>query len=81
MALIDARSPDLGTHNLLRRVRANASLSKLPVLILGEPEFSKEAAEWLNLGADDYISRSISPQLLLAQVHAKLRRGKTIEPS
>ncbi len=76
MAIIDSRLPGLPTFNLLRRVRTDPDLTRLPVLILGESIASEEAIAWLNLGADDYISRSISSALLKAEVHAKLRRGK-----
>ncbi len=74
LALIDDRLPDVRRYDLLRRMRANPNSAKLPVLILGEPLFSEQAVEWLNLGADDYISRTISSSLLVAQIHAKLRR-------
>ncbi|MDE3090364.1 MAG: response regulator [Chloroflexota bacterium] len=81
MALIDAKLPGLSDRNVLLRVRADPSLTKLPVLILGESLCSEEATEWLNLGADDYVSRAISPQLLMARVHAKLRRSKPLNQS
>lgn len=76
MALIDTNLPGLRNCNLLLCVRADPSLSKLSVVLLGGSASSEEVAEWLNLGADDYISRSISSELLKAEVHAKLRRGK-----
>ncbi len=75
MALIDANLPGLSNCNILLHVRADPSLAKLPVVILGEPTASEQAVEWLNWGADGYISRSVSSQLLMAQVHAKLRRS------
>jgi DNA-binding response OmpR family regulator len=75
VALVDAGLPGLPKGNVLRRVRAEPGRSELPVLVLGESAFAEEAVEWLNLGADDYISRSISTELLIAELHAKLRRA------
>lgn len=74
MALIDANLPGLSEHNLLPCLRSDPALAKLPVLVLGDALATEQAIRWLNLGADGYISRSISSTLLRAQVHAKLRR-------
>jgi len=75
MALVDAKLPGLPKRNVLLRLRAEPGLSDLPVLILGESAYAEEAVEWLNLGADDYISRFISVELFNAELHAKLRRA------
>ncbi len=80
MALVDANVPGLHECNILLQVRADLTLSDLPVVILGEPASTEQAVEWLNMGADDYISRSLSSKLLVAEVHAKLRRGKRSGP-
>lgn len=76
MVIVDTHLPGLKDCNLLRCVRANSSLAKLPVIILGNTLVTEEVVTWLNSGADDYISRSASSELLKAEVHAKLRRGK-----
>ncbi len=75
LALVDAKLPGSPECNVLLRVRTEPGLSDLPVLILGESAFSEEAVKWLNLGADDYISRYTSAELLKAELHAKLRRA------
>jgi DNA-binding response OmpR family regulator len=77
MAIIDTHLPGLQKHNLLLCARGEPGLANLPVVILGDALESEQVVEWLNQGADDYLSRSISSELLKAQVHAKLRRGKT----
>lgn len=74
MAIIDTHLPGLREHNLLLCVRGNPGLVNLPIVILGDALASEQAVDWLNHGADDYLSRSISSDLLKAQVHAKLRR-------
>ncbi len=74
IALVDTNLPGLREDNILLRVRADPSLANLPLVILGDAASSEQAVEWLNMGADDYMSRSISPRLLVAEVHGKLRR-------
>ncbi len=76
LALVDTNLYGLREGNLLVRVRADPALSHLPIVILGGSASSDEVVKWLNLGADDYVSRSISSGLLAAEVHAKLRRGR-----
>ncbi len=76
LAIVDTHLPGLTEHNLLLDVRANPNLAKLLILILGDSAFSEEAVVWLDWGADAYLSRSISPELLRASVRAKLRRSK-----
>ncbi len=73
MAVVDTELPGLRQSNLLLRVRADPVLAKLPVLMLGDGTSDEQVLRWLNMGADDYLSRSISSRLLQAQVHAKLR--------
>ena len=76
MAIIDTQLPGLHDHNLLLCVRADPSLAKLPVLMIGDALSFEAAIEWLDRGADDYLSRSITSEMLKAQVHAKLRRSQ-----
>ncbi len=72
-ALIDTELPGLAQSNLVFRIRADPRFARLPVLMLGDGTSAEQAVRWLNLGADDYLSRSISVRLLQAQVRAKLR--------
>ena len=81
LALIDTNVRGLRESNVLSRVRADPALSYLPVVILGKTDSPEEAVEWLNLGADDYISRSVSGRLLTAGVHARLRHGRLPSPA
>ncbi len=71
LALMDASAD----KSLLTGIRAEPGLAKLPVVILGDTTCSDAAVEWLNQGADGYISRFVSPTMLVAEVRAKLRRA------
>ncbi len=71
LALVDANAD----RNLLTGIRAEPGFAKLPVIVLGDAAASEQAVAWLNDGADGYISRFISPVMLVAEVRAKLRRA------
>ena len=75
LVLIDAQLPELA-QGLLRQVRHHPRVASLPVVIMSETRVDEDAAYWLNLGADDYMSGYISSQLLKAEVRARLRRAK-----
>jgi two-component system, OmpR family, phosphate regulon response regulator PhoB len=76
LVLIAANLPGLSSRQILLRVRADSRLSNLPVILLGDPDSAEESVEWLMLGADDYISKPVSARLLIALVHAKIRRSE-----
>ncbi len=71
LALIDANSD----RNLLTSIRAEPRFAKLPVIVLGDAAASEQVVAWLSQGADGYISRFVSPVMLVAEVRAKLRRA------
>ncbi len=62
-------------RTLLTGIRAEPRLAKLPVVVLGDAASADQAVNWLNQGADGYISRFVSPTMLVAEVRAKLRRA------
>jgi two-component system, OmpR family, alkaline phosphatase synthesis response regulator PhoP len=78
IALVDEDLPGLAENNILLRLRADPGLARLPIIVLGDAMSSVQGAQWLDMGADDYIGRSISVELLKAEVRAKLRRRKPL---
>ena len=73
LVLIDVDLPGLSQCNILLQVRADPNLAELPVVMLGD-DAAEQVVRWLNLGADGFLSRTVSPQFLIAQIHAQLRR-------
>jgi len=84
MAAFEARLPDLviidinlvdeveGGFELCRELRARSAL--LPIIFLTARESELDTVSGLRLGADDYLSKRISLEHLLARVTALLRR-------
>ena len=69
---INLRGEVEGGFELCRELRARAA--QLPIIFLTARESELDAVSGLRLGADDYLSKRISLEHLLARVAALLRR-------
>jgi DNA-binding response OmpR family regulator len=69
--------PRMDGLELLRRVRQS---SNLPVIFLTSKDGEFDEALGLDLGADDYIAKPFSHQLLARRIKAVLRRAQA-DPS
>lgn len=81
LILLDVMMPDMDGFEACRRLKANAATAEIPVIFLtarGQPE---DEAKGLQLGAADYISKPISPPIVLACVAAQLERRRLRELS
>jgi len=71
IAIVDLRLPDLDGIELARRLRVSADLGVIVLTASGSPE-DQEAA--LDAGADDFVTKPVTPSILLARVRALSRR-------
>ena len=76
--------PELDGFGLATRLRADAALSGLPVILLSARAGEEAKVEGLNAGADDYLTKPFGAQELLARVNtnitmARLRRDVAAE--
>ena len=78
LAVFDIKMPRMDGHELLRRVRQT---SNVPVIFLTSKDDDFDEALGLDLGADDYIKKPFSHQLLAKRVKAVLRRTQAIAPA
>ncbi|MDP2315063.1 MAG: response regulator transcription factor [Pseudomonadota bacterium] len=74
----DVNLPGLDGFTLCRRVRETHP--DLPLVLLTARDSEIDEALGLELGADDYVTKPFSTRVLLARVHALLRR-RTAPPS
>ncbi len=80
LIISDYHLPGIRGDELCRRIRMNVDTRGIPILMLTvEEAFGSEPAG-LDSGADDYVSKSVSPQILLLRVRALLR-GSTPRPA
>lgn len=71
LVLLDPQLPDISGCEILRRIRV---FSSVPVIFVSSLETSQDRVNALEQGADDFLSRPIHPDELLARISALLRR-------
>ncbi|MEW6126372.1 MAG: response regulator transcription factor [Acidobacteriota bacterium] len=74
LILLDLNLPQMSGFELCRRLRAEATTARVPVLMLTARTDESDKVLGLNLGADDYITKPFSVRELIARVRAVLRR-------
>jgi two-component system, OmpR family, alkaline phosphatase synthesis response regulator PhoP len=80
LILLDLNLPHMNGLELCRRLRAEASTSCVPIMILTARTNESDRVLGLNLGADDYITKPFSVRELVARVNAVLRRANGVGP-
>jgi len=70
--LLDVMMPKKNGYEVLKEIRET---SKVPVIMLTAKSDEEDELQGFSLGVDEYISKPFSPKILVARVHAVLRRG------
>lgn len=76
--ILDIMMPKLSGLEVLQKLRKTGC--KTPVLLLTAKAEMEDQIQGLDLGADDYLSKPFSMNLLLARVRAMLRRREEYTP-
>ncbi|HAJ38422.1 MAG TPA: DNA-binding response regulator [Chloroflexi bacterium] len=76
VVLLDIAMPEMDGWETLRRIRM---LAQTPVIILTVHAQDHEIVQGLTLGADDYVTKPFSPEVLVARVRSVLRRRRPAE--
>jgi two-component system cell cycle response regulator len=76
VVLLDVLMPELDGYEVLERIRADADLQKLPVIMISSVEETDSIVRCIELGADDYLPKPFSPPLLRARINAGLARKR-----
>ena len=74
LVVLDLGLPDRDGFAVCKELR---SLSTLPILILTARNNDIDHVVGLELGADDYVVKPVEPRVLVARIHALLRRSKS----
>ena len=75
LILLDIMMPEMDGYEVLRRIRQHPPTAAIPVIFLTALSTIEEEQLGLDLGAVDYITKPISPPLLLARVQSHLERS------
>lgn len=74
LVVLDLMLPGVGGLELCRWIRGNESTKKLPIVMLTAKTSDEDIVAGLELGADDYVTKPFSPQVLMARIKAVLKR-------
>jgi len=74
LVLLDLVLPDLPGEEVCHRLRAHAPTADLPVIMLTVKDSEADKVIGFETGADDYVTKPFSEQILLARIRALLRR-------
>jgi DNA-binding response OmpR family regulator len=72
LVMVDSSLPGIDTADLVSSIR---EFSDVPLIVLSEELSEMERARILEVGADEYVNKPLSPIDLLARVRALLRRA------
>lgn len=79
LVILDIMLPGQNGFDVCRKMKNNAELKNIPVIILTAKAEEIDVVLGLELGADDYIAKPFSPKVLFSRIKAVLRRTKEAE--
>jgi len=75
LVLLDLMLPDRDGWEITRLIRNDESLARIPIIMLTARVEDTDKIVGLNLGADGYLTKPFTPQVVVAHVRAVLRRA------
>lgn len=75
LLLLDVMIPDLDGISIIKEIRADSKLKKLPVIMLTAKSTEYDKVMGLDLGADDYITKPFGMMELISRIKALIRRS------
>ncbi|MGY1459242.1 PP2C family protein-serine/threonine phosphatase [Luteimonas sp. A534] len=76
LMLLDIMMPGMNGYELLERVRADAELCHVPVILISALDDTDSVIKGIELGADDHLPKPFNPHILRARVDASLARKR-----
>ena len=74
LALIDINMPVMDGLKLISLIRGEASISSIPIVVITTEGAKEDRARALSLGANEYLTKPIQANRVLAVVTALLKR-------
>lgn len=74
LIVLDVMMPELNGIEVAKRLRAQTETASIPIIMLTAKAEESHEIEGLGAGADDYITKPFSMQILLARINAMARR-------
>jgi DNA-binding NarL/FixJ family response regulator len=80
LVLCDITMPEMNGHRVLETLRAEPRTAHLPFVFLTGWSEREDIRAGMNLGADDYLTKPVVPDELVAAIRARLRRSEAAAP-
>lgn len=75
LIVLDIMLPHIDGLDVCRRLRGRVETEMIPIIFLSARAEDEDQVKGLMLGADDYLTKPVSPEVLVAHVKAVLRRA------
>jgi class 3 adenylate cyclase len=76
LVLLDIMMPELNGYQVLERLKADARLRHVPVIMISAVDELDSVVRCIELGAEDYLPKPFNPTLLRARVGACLEKKR-----
>lgn len=76
LLLLDVMMPELDGFGVLEYLKEHPTLCRLPVIMVSANDELESVVRCIEMGAEDYITKPISPVLLFARVEASLEKKR-----
>jgi class 3 adenylate cyclase len=76
LVLLDVMMPGIDGYEVLRRLKGDAMLRELPVLMISALDEVNSVVRCIELGAEDYLPKPFDPVLLRARIGACLEKKR-----
>jgi pilus assembly protein CpaE len=81
LIVLDVMMPAMDGHEVLRRLRANPSTARVPVILFTAKSQVDDKIAGFEAGADDYLTKPVTPAELIARIKALLLQASYTTPA
>lgn len=76
LVLLDIMMPEINGYEVLERIKSDARLRQVPVIMISALDEIESVVKCIELGAKDYLPKPFNPVLLRARVGASLEKKR-----
>ena len=77
LIVLDIMMDDISGLKLTGKLKNNPETSRIPIILLTAKDSETDVVVGLSVGADDYVTKPFSTNVLHARIEALLRRGRS----
>jgi signal transduction histidine kinase len=76
VVLLDILMPEMDGYEVLAKMKADADLRNIPVIVISALDETDSAVRCIEMGAEDYLPKPFNPVFLRARLEASLRKKR-----